>query len=499
MKKNSSKTTTKKTDKMENQVEKTEITEQEIKNQEEMATKKTRTESDLIGSREIPMECYYGVQTVRAIENFPITGIGLNRFPNIVKYLGIIKLGAAIANYETGKISKEIYEGIAKACQDVIDGKLNDQFIVDVIQGGAGTSTNMNANEVIANRALEYMGHQPGQYEYCSPNDHVNASQSTNDAYPCATRLAIYADHLEMISHLDLLIASLERKAREFKDVIKMGRTQLQDAVPMTLGLSFHAFAQSLKNEKQHLIANSKEFLDVNMGATAIGTGICSTLEYREVCVKALRDLTKWDIKLSEDLVEATSDASSMLVYSNALRTLCVNTCKICNDLRLMSSGPRCGLNEINLPKMQPGSSIMPGKVNPVIPEVMNQICYRVIGNDTCVMLGANNAQLELNVMEPVMVYSLLESIELLKNGFDVLRKLCIDGITANKEHCREMVENSIGIITALVPVLGYKPCSKLAKEALETGKGVVSLVREQGLLTEEQINDAMSTEKIIL
>ena len=354
MKKNSSKSTTKKSEKMENQENKEIVIEQEIKTQEQMETKKTRIESDLIGSREVPAECYYGVQTVRAIENFPITGIGLNRFPSIVKYLGIIKLGAAIANYETGKISKEIYEGIKKACQDVIDGKLNDQFIVDVIQGGAGTSTNMNANEVIANRALEYMGYQPGQYEYCSPNDHVNASQSTNDAYPCATRLAIYADHLEMISHLDLLISSLERKAREFKDVIKMGRTQLQDAVPMTLGLSFHAFAQSLRNEKEHLITNSKEFLDVNMGATAIGTGICSTLDYREACVKALRDLTKWDIRLSEDLVEATSDASSMLVYSNALRTLCVNTCKICNDLRLMSSGPRCGLNEINLPKMQP-------------------------------------------------------------------------------------------------------------------------------------------------
>ena len=500
MKKESSKTTTKKSCKAEQTVEQqVEITEQEIKIQEEMETKKTRIESDLIGSREIPAECYYGVQTVRAIENFPITGIGINRYPNVVKYLGVIKLAAAIANYETGKISKEIYEGIAKACQDVIDGKLNDQFPVDVIQGGAGTSTNMNANEVIANRALEYMGYLPGQYEYCSPNDHVNASQSTNDAYPCATRLAIYADHLEMISHLDLLISSLERKAREFKDVIKMGRTQLQDAVPMTLGLSFHAFAQSLRNEKEHLIHDSKEFLYVNMGATAIGTGICSTLEYREACVKALRDLTKWDINLSEDLVEATSDASSMLVYSNALRTLCTNLCKVCNDLRLMSSGPRCGLNEINLPKMQPGSSIMPGKVNPVIPEVVNQICYRVIGNDTCIMLGANNAQLDLNVMEPVMVYSLLESIELLTNGFDVLRKLCIDGITANKEHCREMVENSIGIITALVPVLGYKPCSKLAKEALETGKGVVALIREHGLLTEEQINEAMATEKIIL
>ena len=464
-----------------------------------METKQTRVESDLIGAREIPASALYGVQTLRGIENFPISNFHLCNYPLFINGLAVTKMAAARANHELGLLTDAQAQAIEQACKEILDGQHHEHFPVDMIQGGAGTTTNMNANEVIANRALEYMGYQPGQYEYCSPNDHVNASQSTNDAYPCATRLAIYADHLEMISHLDLLISSLERKAREFKDVIKMGRTQLQDAVPMTLGLSFHAFAQTLRNEKEHLIHDSKEFLYVNMGATAIGTGICSTLEYREACVKALRDLTKWDINLSEDLVEATSDASSMLVYSNALRTLCTNLCKVCNDLRLMSSGPRCGLNEINLPKMQPGSSIMPGKVNPVIPEVVNQICYRVIGNDTCVMLGANNAQLELNVMEPVMVYSLLESIELLKNGFDVLRKLCIDGITANKEHCREMVDNSIGTITALVPVLGYKTCSKLAKEALETGKGVVVLIREHGLLTEEQINDAMAIEKIIL
>ena len=500
MKKESSKTTTKKSCKAEQTVEQqVEITEQEIKIQEEMETKKTRIESDLIGSREIPAECYYGVQTVRAIENFPITGIGINRYPNVVKYLGVIKLGAAIANYETGKISKEVYEGIAKACQDVIDGKLNDQFPVDVIQGGAGTSTNMNANEVIANRALEYMGHQPGQYEFCSPNDHVNGSQSTNDAYPCAVHFAMYADHLELVKHLDMLIASLEAKAKEFENVIKMGRTQLQDAVPMTLGLTFNAFAQAMKNEKEHLLQAAKEFLYSNMGATAIGTGICSTLEYREVCLRALRDITGWDVQLAKDFVQATSDATSMMVYSSALRTLCTSLCKVCNDLRLMSSGPRCGLGEIKLPALQPGSSIMPGKVNPVIPEVVNQICYRVMGNDHCIMLGANNAQLELNVMEPVMVYALLESIELMQNGFDVLRTLCIDGIVADEKRCRELVENSVGVITALVPVIGYKPCTKLAKEAIETGRGVMDLVREQGLLTEEQIEDAMSTKKIML
>lgn len=459
----------------------------------------TRIESDLIGTREIPSEDYYGIQSVRAIENFPITGIGLNRYPELVKYLGVIKKAAAIANGATGKISKEVSEAIVKACDDVIAGKYDNQFIVDVIQGGAGTSTNMNANEVIANIALEYMGHERGEYQYCSPNDHVNGSQSTNDAYPCATRLAIYAKHLQMLPVIDKFIESLDKKAVEFSSIIKMGRTQLQDAVPMTLGLTFKAFADGMRNERKHIEEAAKELLVVNMGATAIGTGICSTLSYREECFKALREITGWDVQLANDFVQATSDATSIMVYSGALRTMCTTICKICNDLRLMSSGPRCGLNEINLPKMQPGSSIMPGKVNPVMPEVMNQICYRVIGNDTCIMLGAQNAQLELNVMEPVMVYAALESIELLTNGFEVLRTLCIDGITANAEHCNEMVEHSIGIVTALVPVLGYKPCSNLAKESLATGKGVIELIREKGLLTEEQIKEFMNPKNMII
>lgn len=459
----------------------------------------TRIESDLIGTREIPSEDYYGIQSVRAIENFPITGIGLNHYPELVKYLGVIKKAAAIANGATGKISKEVSEAIVKACDDVIAGKYDNQFIVDVIQGGAGTSTNMNANEVIANIALEYMGHERGEYQYCSPNDHVNGSQSTNDAYPCATRLAIYAKHLQMLPVIDKFIESLDKKAVEFSSIIKMGRTQLQDAVPMTLGLTFKAFADGMRNERRHIEEAAKELLVVNMGATAIGTGICSTLSYREECFKALREITGWDVQLANDFVQATSDATSIMVYSGALRTMCTTICKICNDLRLMSSGPRCGLNEINLPKMQPGSSIMPGKVNPVMPEVMNQICYRVIGNDTCIMLGAQNAQLELNVMEPVMVYAALESIELLTNGFEVLRTLCIDGITANAEHCNEMVEHSIGIVTALVPVLGYKPCSNLAKESLATGKGVIELIREKGLLTEEQIKEFMNPKNMII
>ena len=460
---------------------------------------KIRTESDLIGTREIPAEAYYGIQTVRAIENFPITGLGLNRFPELMKYLGVTKKAAAIANGKTGKISWEVEEAIEKACDDVIAGRYDDQFVVDMIQGGAGTSTNMNANEVIANVALEYMGHQRGEYQFCSPNDHVNGSQSTNDAYPCATRLAIFAKHLTLLPAIDRFINSLERKAEEFKNVLKMGRTQLQDAVPMTLGLTFQVFAEGMRDERQRICRAAEEFLTVNMGATAIGTGICSTLEYRYACLKALREITGWEIVMGKDFVQETSDATSILTYSSALRNLCTTVCKICNDLRLMSSGPRCGLNEINLPKMQPGSSIMPGKVNPVIPEVMNQICYRVIGNDTCIMLGANNAQLELNVMEPVMVYSALESIDLLINGFDVLTRLCIDGITANAERCNDMVEHSIGIVTALVPVLGYKLCSKLAEEALETGKGIIELIREQKLLTEDQIKEFMNPKNMMI
>ena len=458
----------------------------------------TRIESDLIGTREIPSEDYYGIQSVRAIENFPITGIGLNRYPELVKYLGVIKKAAAIANGATGKISKEVSEAIVKACDDVIAGKYDNQFIVDVIQGGAGTSTNMNANEVIANIALEYMGHERGEYQYCSPNDHVNGSQSTNDAYPCATRLAIYAKHLQMLPVIDKFIESLDKKAVEFSSIIKMGRTQLQDAVPMTLGLTFKAFADGMRNERRHIEEASKELLVVNMGATAIGTGICSTLSYREECFKALREITGWDVQLANDFVQATSDATSIMVYSGALRTMCTTICKICNDLRLLASGPRCGLGEFNLPPMQPGSSIMPGKVNPVIPEVMNQISYKVIGNDLCVAMSGEAAQMELNAMEPVMAQCCFESAELLMNGFDTLRTLCIDGITANEATCRRYVHDSIGVVTALNPVIGYKNSTKIAKEALETGKGVYDLVLEHDILSKEDLDTILEPENMI-
>lgn len=459
---------------------------------------KYRLESDLLGERKVSNEALYGVQTLRAIENFHISGHLMNRYPNFIKGIAYTKMGAAAANHEQGLLSKTQKDAIIKACQEIIDGKFHEHFCTDMIQGGAGTSVNMNANEVIANRALEIMGKQKGQYEFCSPNDHVNCSQSTNDAYPTAVHLALYYNNIDLIESLRPLIHSFERKAKEFESIVKMGRTQLQDAVPMTLGQSFQAFADALKRELKLLNHAAKDFLVCNMGATAIGTGICSQPGYSGLFISSIREMTGLDIKLDDNLVLATSDTSSMVTYSSALKRLCIRMNKICNDLRLMSSGPRCGLNEINLPAMQPGSSIMPGKVNPVIPEVMNQICFKVMGNDLCVALAADAAQLELNVMEPVMTYSIFESIELLKNGFDTLRRLCIDGITANHDECKKMVRNSIGIVTALNPYIGYKTSTLIAKEALSTGRGVYELIIEKKILTKAQLDKILAPENMI-
>ncbi|MEG2177984.1 MAG: aspartate ammonia-lyase [Bacteroidales bacterium] len=457
-----------------------------------------RIESDLLGERKVPQSALYGVQTVRAIDNFKISGHIMNRYPNFVKGIAYTKLGAAIANYKEGLLTKAQKDAIVKACQEIVDGKLHEYFVTDMIQGGAGTSVNMNANEVIANRALELMGKERGQYEFCSPNDHVNCSQSTNDAYPTAVHLALYFNNLDLIAALDPLIKAFDNKAKEFEHIVKMGRTQLQDAVPMTLGQSFQAFADGLRKEAKLLSKTAKEFLICNMGATAIGTGICSQPGYSGLFISAIREATNLDIKLDDNLVLATSDTSSMVSYSSGLKRLCIKLNKICNDLRLMSSGPRCGLNEINLPPMQPGSSIMPGKVNPVIPEVVNQICFKVIGNDLCVTLGAEAAQLELNVMEPVMSYSIFESVELLKRGFDTLRRLCIEGITANEDVCKQMVRNSIGIVTALNPYIGYKNSSMIAKEALASGRGVYELIIEKNILTKVQLDKILSPENMI-
>lgn len=460
--------------------------------------KKTRVESDLIGSREISDECLYGVQTLRGIENFSISKYHLNEYPLFINGLAMTKMAAARANHELGLLTDEQFQAITQACREILEGRFHDQFPVDMIQGGAGTSTNMNANEVIANRALEIMGHAHGDYAFCSPNDHVNCSQSTNDAYPTAIHLGMYATHLKLLPYLEDLIAAFRRKGEEFAHIIKMGRTQLEDAVPMTLGQTFNGFASILTDEIKHLNEAAADFLTVNMGATAIGTGICAEPGYAEKCIAALRDITGWDIRLSDDLVGATSDTSCLVGYASAMKRLAVKVNKICNDLRLLASGPRCGLGEINLPAMQPGSSIMPGKVNPVIPEVMNQICFKVIGNELCVTMAGEAAQMELNVMEPVMVQCCFESAELMMNGFRTLRTLCVEGITANEEHCINEVHHSIGVVTALNLVIGYKNSTKIAKEALETGKSVYQLILDHGILTKEEIDQILSPENMI-
>ena len=457
-----------------------------------------RLEHDFLGEMRIPSDTYYGIQTYRAVENFPISGVSIASFPELIKALGLVKKASAIANMQFGVLPREIGDAICAACDEIIEGKLHDQFPVDCIQGGAGTSTNMNANEVIANRALEIMGHARGEYQYCSPNDHVNCSQSTNDAYPSAIHLGLYATHLELRRHLEALIAAFGRKGDEFARVLKMGRTQLQDAVPMTLGQTFHGFASVLRGEVDNLDHAAQEFLSINMGATAIGTGICAEPGYAERCTAAIREITGWDVTLAEDLVGATSDTVCMVGYSSAMKRIASKMNKICNDLRLLSSGPRCGLGEFNLPARQPGSSIMPGKVNPVIPEVMNQIAFKVIGNELCVTMADEAAQMELNAMEPVMAQCCFESAELLINGFDTLRIRCVDGITANEERCLQYVRNSIGVVTALNPIIGYKNSTKIAKEALETGRGVYELVLEHGILNRDELDEVLRPENMI-
>ena len=459
---------------------------------------KTRIESDLIGSREVPESALYGVQTLRGIENFNISKFHLNEYPLFIQGLAITKMGAAMANRELDLLTEEQANAIIEACKEILDGKHHDQFPVDMIQGGAGTTTNMNANEVIANRALELMGHKRGEYQFCSPNDAVNRSQSTNDAYPTAIHIGLYYTHLKLVEHFKALIASFRKKAEEMAHIVKMGRTQLEDAVPMTLGQTFNGFASILEQEVANLNYAAQDFLTVNMGATAIGTGITAEPGYAEKCVAALRQITGLEIRLAKDLVGATSDTSCMVGYSGAMRRIAVKMNKICNDLRLLASGPRCGFGEINLPAMQPGSSIMPGKVNPVIPEVMNQISYKVIGNDLCVTMSGEAAQMELNAMEPVMAQCCFESADLFMNGFDTLRTLCIDGITANEDRWRQEVHDSIGVVTALNPVIGYKNSTKIAKEAQQTGRGVYELVLEHDILSKEDLDTILKPENMI-
>ena len=459
---------------------------------------KTRTEHDLLGYKEVPEEAYFGIQTLRCIENFDISRQLLMDHPEFIKAFGIVKMGAIKANNKLGLVDNDKTEAIVKACQELMDGKYREHFPIDLVQGGAGTSMNMNANEVIANVALEILGKKRGDYDVIHPNDHVNMAQSTNDAYPTAMHLGLYMLHQNLMEALDRIIEAMNKKAEEFSTIIKMGRTQLQDAVPMTLGQSFSAFADALLHERQRLERVSKEFLVINMGATAIGTGITAEPGYAEICTEYIKNITGWDIVLADNLIEATHDTSSMVAYSASLKMLAIRLSKICNDLRLMSSGPRAGLSEINLPPKQPGSSIMPGKVNPVIPEVTNQVCFKVIGNDTAVMLASEAAQLELNVMEPVLVQCLIESTTWLMRACDTLRVECIEGITANADHCRRIVEHSIGIVTALKPYIGYSNCSEVAKEALSTGGSVYQLVLDKKLLTKEQLDRILDPQNML-
>lgn len=451
--------------------------------------KKFRVESDLLGELQVPAEAYYGVQTQRAINNYKISGKHMCDYPEYVKAIAYVKLAAAEANHELGQLPDDVADAICRACREIIDGKFHENFVTDMVQGGAGTSVNMNANEVIANRALELMGYEKGDYQHCWPNDHCNCGQSTNDVYPTTIRLTFIEMNKQLVAALERLVASFRKKGEEFKSNIKMGRTQLQDAVPMTSGQEFTAFANTLEEEIGNLNRNVELMLEINMGATAIGTGLNAVPGYAELCTKKLAELTGENFTLGKDLVEATPDTGDYVSYSGALKRLAVKLSKICNDLRLMASGPRCGLHEINLPPMAPGSSIMPGKVNPVIPEVTNQTCFKVIGNDTTVMIAAEAGQLQLNVMEPVITQCIIESQTWLGRAMDTLRERCVDGITVNAEHNAETVRNSIGIVTALNPYIGYKNSTKIAKEALETGASVYDLVLRDKILTKEKLD----------
>ena len=459
---------------------------------------KTRDEHDLLGNMKIPDEYYFGIQTMRALENFHISRVRLYFFPEFIRALAEVKEAAALANRDLGVLEPVIAQAIIEACREVKEGKLNNQFVVDMVQGGAGTSTNMNANEVIANRALELLGHRKGEYKYCHPNNHVNLSQSTNDAYPTAIKIALIRSIGKLVGSLKWLIDAFHKKGNEFAHIIKMGRTQLQDAVPMTLGQEFEAYSANLKEEIDRLESNMKLFLEINMGATAIGTGINSDPDYAPLCTRYLREITGIPLEQATNMIEATSDTGAFIMNSSAQKRLAVKLSKICNDLRLLSSGPRCGLNEINLPPMQPGSSIMPGKVNPVIPEVVNQIAFRVIGNDLTVTIAAEAGQLELNVMEPIIVHCLFESIDMLINGMNTLREKCVTGITANEEVCRNTVYHSIGLVTALNPYLGYETSTELAKDALKTGKGIYELVLEKKLMSQEELDNILLPENMV-
>jgi aspartate ammonia-lyase len=451
-----------------------------------------RTEHDLLGQKAVPAEAYYGVQTARALENFHISGVELRLYPNLIKALAMVKMAAARANFDCGQFGKDVLAGMEKACEELIAGKFHDEFRLDVFQGGAGTSTNMNANEVIANRALEHMGYRKGDYAHCSPHDHVNCSQSTNDAYPTALHVGMALGNIELVRSMNELIAALRAKGREFAGILKMGRTQLQDAVPMTVGQEFEAFAETLAGEVRALEVIQRVLCETNMGATAIGTGLNAPAGYAQKCTAHLATITGLPIHLADNLIEATQDTQAYVLYSSCMKSLAIKLSKVCNDLRLLSSGPRCGLREINLPPKQPGSSIMPGKVNPVIPEVVNMVCFRVIGSDLTVSMAAEGGQLQLNVFEPVIAACVFEAQTMFMNAARTLRVHCIEGITVNPDITRHYVEYSIGTVTALNPVIGYDRATELAAEAMKSGRGILELLREKKILSEEQIANVL-------
>ena len=451
-----------------------------------------RIEHDLLGEKAVPASAYYGVQTARAIENFQISGRKLSEYPELIIGFAQTKMAAAMANTDVGKMDKGVRDAIIKAGDALIDGRYHDQFPVDPYQGGAGTSTNMNVNEVMANVALELTGHSLGEYDVIEPHDDLNMSQSTNDSYPTALKVAIFTNNDELVDEAQLLVVALRAKGEEFIDILKMGRTELQDAVPMTLGQEFHAFASALEAEIAFLRMAEKPLFTINMGATAIGSGLNAPVGYAEKTSAYLAKITGKPVVLAEDLFAATWDQHAFVAESAALRSLAIKLSKISSDLILLSSGPRAGLGEINLPAMQPGSSIMPGKVNPVIAELMNLVSYRVIGNDVSVTLSANNGQLQLNAYEPLEAIAILDSQRLLTNAIRTLREKCIDGITANKDTLENYIQRTVGIVTALNPVIGYERATELAAEAYRTNKGILEIIREKKILTERQIEEIL-------
>jgi len=457
----------------------------------------TRTETDSLGSLEIPSDAYWGIHTARALENFPISMRPISVYRDLVKALAMVKQASARANREIGVLDAERADLIDRASQRVIDGEFHDQFVVGVVQGGAGTSTNMNANEVITNIALEMAGREKGDYAYLSPIDHTNRSQSTNDVYPTAVKIGLSLDLVTLLEELDLLKQSFMSKAVEFHDILKIGRTQLQDAVPMTLGQEFHGFATTLDYDYQRLNENAYLLFEINMGATAIGTGITTHPGYSPAVLEHLREITGLDLATADDLVEATSDTGSFMSFSSTLKRNAMKLSKICNDLRLLSSGPQAGFGEINLPAQQAGSSIMPGKVNPVIPEVVHQVAFSVAGADLTVTMASEAGQLQLNAFEPIIAHSIFQSITWMRRAMRTLRVHCIDGITANRERLGAMVGSSVGVVTALTPFIGYAASAALAKTALLTHRSVADLVVEAGLMSREEVDKQLSPKRL--